>query len=329
MLGLGQARRHLLAQQQLAHKHQGQPQAAQHQHYGKAAQHQGAAPPLGQDGVGGLGHVQDQRIVAHGPKGIQALNPVKRRHTDERTRALGLEAHHVRSACDGFANVGVSVGKARYHHPVLPEQVNSAVGAQIQRTKQFVEIAQPNHTHHHPGKTAIGMKVRARDGQDVEARHPRRHGFSKKQPFFPVIASGLKVIAVRKVGPPGHEGARVQNDVALRIQHQHVARAPRAQRIVKHQPRAQVGGQGPDLGACHLAGHAFQGFVKRIQRPCQALLQGASQVGVGLRCVAPLVVANGPDGARKQRTNAQSHQQGQPDQAVREKLAERWHRDSL
>ncbi|MNV24898.1 hypothetical protein D3C71_1159770 [compost metagenome] len=172
MLSLGQTRRNLLAQHQLTHEQQRQPKAASHQERSKTTQDPGTTPPLGQDGVGGLGHVQNQGVVAHRPEGVQTLHAVERGLTDKRACALGLKTQQVRRTSDGFADISITIRKAGDHHPVPPKHVDPAVGAQVQRTKQFVEITQADSADHHPGKAAVCMEVRTRNGQDVQTRHP-------------------------------------------------------------------------------------------------------------------------------------------------------------
>src|SRR3989344_2172560 len=54
------------------------------------------------------------------------------------------------------------------------------------------------------------------------------HGLAEEQLPLAPLTECQKVVAVAQVGAARGQGARVQNDVALSVQHQHIARARRS-----------------------------------------------------------------------------------------------------
>ena len=195
------------------------------------------------------------------------------------------------------------------------EQVGTALRSQVQQAQQLGKVVEPQRHHHHAGKAALCIGIAAAERQQVAIGVGAFPGVADRQVLLVQgavqghkVASRLLHIGLLRVQP--HQGT------APRVQHGHAGNHRNAQRMVKQHARTQTGLQGHHLRAGQLLHHADHRPVDAAERARHALLQRAHQVGVGGAGKAPFFVVQGPEGAAKQRTDAQRQQHHQRHQAV-------------
>ena len=232
-LGALQLRTHRLAALQLACEEHGQRHGRQHEREGEQPQPPSRAVPLLENGGLGLGHIQDQRKAPHVLEGIRALHPIQRRTPHKAAFFLLLKADHVGRACNALSHVRVTIGKARDDDTIVAEQIDAAVLAQIHRGKQLVEVAQPHRAQHNAAKLALGSAKAARQGQRHDPGNAGGHRPAHKQALMPPLLERQEIIPVGNVGLARLLRARIQNHIALGIDHHHIAQCMQAHHAFK------------------------------------------------------------------------------------------------
>lgn len=111
----------------------------------------------------------------------------------------GLKRTEVGRARKRLAHICIAIWETGDNHAILPEQVDTTVRAQVQRTEQFIEETQVNAANNHACETAIGLEVRSRDWQDVKSSHPRQDWLAKERPLLPMLTEGKKMIRSAKL----------------------------------------------------------------------------------------------------------------------------------
>ena len=199
VLGLGKTGSHLLAQPEFSHKKHCKYETPRHQQRSKAAKNLRIARPLGRNGLRCLSHIHYQRVISDRAKCVQSLYAIKSCLAHKRARSLGLKTQEVGRARNRLAHICIAIWETGDNHAILPEQVDTTVRAQVQRTEQFIEETQGNAANNHACETAIGLEVRSRDGQDVKSSHPRQDWLAKERSLLPMLTEGKKIVTIRQV----------------------------------------------------------------------------------------------------------------------------------